>query len=69
MSAFLAGWKTRIFAGLVSLLGLVELLDPNIVSTALGLGDRGHAVTLLVIGVSTYVLRQITTGPAGSKGK
>lgn len=67
MSKFLAGWKTRIFSGLVFLYGLVELLDPNVITSAFGLGTRGHAVSILAIAVMTYILRQITTGPAGNQ--
>lgn len=63
MWEFLQGWKTRIFAASLLVLGLVDALDPSILSTALGLGDRGHAVVLVLAAVGTFILRQMTTTP------
>ena len=72
MSKFLAGWKTRIFSAVLFLYGLVgtinpKAIDPDTITTALGLEPRGHAVTIIVISLAVAYLRQITTGPAGSQ--
>lgn len=66
MSQFLAGWKTRIFSALVAVLGIVDMLDPELITTAVGLGPRGHAILLIAIAVCVWVLRQLTTTPPGT---
>lgn len=63
LASFLAGWRTRLFSVLVALLGVVEMVDPGLVTTAFGLDARGNALILIVIGVSSWILRQITSGP------
>lgn len=68
----LEGWKTRIWSVAMFLLGLVALLDPRIFSTALGLGDRGTAVIIVLFAVGTFILREMTKGPTAPmlpKGK
>lgn len=67
MMAVLIGWRTRIFSAAVALLGIVEMLDPGLITVAFGLGQRGNAILLIVIAVATFILRQITTTPPGKK--
>lgn len=64
MKAMLEGWKTRLLAFCVALLGIVEALDPALITTALGIGQRGNAILLICIAVAIFVLRQITSTPA-----
>lgn len=59
----LKGWRTRIYAGAIFLLGLLEVIDPHLLGAVLG--ERAHAVSLIAISVGIYVLRQITTTPPG----
>ena len=63
--AILKGWRTRILSGLVFTLGALELAAPDTLSTALGLGERGHAILFIVIALTTYGLRQITSTAPG----
>jgi len=67
MKYFLKGFRTRIFSVAVFVLGALELLSPDMLSTALGLGDRGHAIVFIAISVLIFVLRQLTTTPPGKK--
>lgn len=60
---FFDGWKVRIWSVVMLGLGLIELLDPRIFATALGLGDRGTAVVIVVFAIGTFALREITKGP------
>lgn len=60
---WLSGWKTRLLALATAALGLVELLDPMLVSQALGLNDQGRAVATIVIGATMLILREITSKP------
>lgn len=64
MRAILSGWKTRLLSLCVAVLGIVEALDPSLITTAFGLGARGNAVLLISIAVAIFILRQITTSPA-----
>ena len=64
MKAMLEGWKTRLLALSVALLGIAEALDPSLITAALGLGQRGNAILLISIAVAIFILRQITTSPA-----
>lgn len=59
----LDGWKTRLLALATAGLGLVELLDPSLVSEALGLDGQGKAAVTLGIGVAMLILREITSKP------
>ena len=59
----LDGWKTRLWSVVMFLLGLTALLDPRIFSTALGLGDRGTAVVIVIFAIGTFILREVTRGP------
>ena len=61
------GWKTRIFAALVGVLGLVTVLDPNMIVDIVGKENQGYV--FVGIAVATYVLRQFTTTPAGESEK
>lgn len=63
--AILKGWRTRILSALVMVLGMLEMFSPDILSTALGLGQRGHAVLFIVFSLTLFWLRQVTTTPAG----
>lgn len=61
------GWKTRIVAGATALLGLVGFLDPNILTVALDLDARGHAILLVSLGLTMWLLREVTDSPAGKR--
>ncbi len=61
--SWLKGWRTRIYAGAIFLLGLIEAVDPHLLGAVLG--ERAHAVSLIAISIGIYVLRQITTTPPG----
>ena len=63
----MTGWRTRIFSSAVAVLGVVEMLDPGLIASALWLGQRGNAVLLITIAIATFILRQITTTPPGKK--
>lgn len=41
------------------LLGIVDLLDPTILTTALGLDSRGKAVVIILLAVIGFMLRKI----------
>ena len=41
------------------LLGIVDLLDPTILTTALGLDARGKAVVIILIAVIGFLLRKL----------
>ena len=69
MNAILTGWKTRIVALATFLLGLATLLDPSLLTTALGLGARGNAVVFIGLSVAIFVLRQVTSTPPGNQPK
>jgi hypothetical protein len=64
MKALLEGWKTRLLSLCVAVLGIVEALDPSLITTAFGLGSRGNAILLITIAVAIFVLRQLTNSPA-----
>lgn len=64
MKAMFAGWKTRLLAFCVALLGVVEAVDPTLITSALGLNERGNSILLIAIAVAIFILRQITTTPA-----
>lgn len=61
---FLKGWRTRIFAFIVFAVGVVEVLDPFILSSFFGPDKQGLA--LVVISAVFYFLRQITDSPPGN---
>ena len=63
----MTGWRTRIFSSAVAVLGVIEMVDPGLITAALGLGQRGNAILLITIAVATFILRQITTTPPGKK--
>lgn len=63
--AILKGWRTRILSALVMVLGMLEMFSPDILSTALGLGQRGHAVLFIFFSVAIFWLRQVTTTQPG----
>ncbi len=67
MTDFLKGQRTRIFAGLVFLLGIFEMFTPNLISDAIGVGSQGRAIVTILIGVAIVLLRQITTTPPGKQ--
>jgi hypothetical protein len=54
------GWKTRILNATIILIGVVELVDPVLLSTALGYGPQGKAALIITIGVVGFILRQFT---------
>lgn len=64
MKAMLEGWKTRLLALCVAFLGIVEAVDPTLITSAFGLDQRGNAVLLIAIAVAIFILRQITSTPA-----
>jgi hypothetical protein len=64
MFSLLEGWKTRLLAIATFALGVVEIIDPALLTTALGFGPQGRAALFLVIGVLIFALRQWTKTPA-----
>jgi hypothetical protein len=62
---FLKGWRTHLLALATFLLGLASLMDPELLTTALGLDGKGHAIILISLAVFMFILRQLTTTPAG----
>ena len=54
------GWKTRILAAVTILYGVLELIDPALLSTALGYGPQGRAALVISLGVIGFILRQFT---------
>lgn len=60
MFSFLEGWKTRLLAVATFALGIVEIIDPALLTTALGFGQQGRAALFLGIGVAIFILRQVT---------
>jgi len=63
--SILKGWRTRMATGLVFVVGIMEMFSPDMLSTALGLGDRGHAIFYVAFSLVFYGLRQITTTAPG----
>jgi hypothetical protein len=61
----LKGWKTRALSGAVTVLGIAELFNPDLIADALGVGQQGRAITIIAVGVLIFILRQITDTPAG----
>ena len=57
------GWRTRFFAGLIVLVGVLELYAPGMWAALLPKEWQGIAT--IGIGVIIYLLRQITTTPPG----
>lgn len=62
---FLKGNRTRLFATIVGALGIVETYNPDIVRQLVPAEYQG--LTLCLIAVGIFVLRQITTTPPGAK--
>jgi len=60
MFTMLEGWKTRMLAFATFALGIIEIIDPALLTTALGFGQQGRAALFLVIGVAIFILRQVT---------
>ena len=58
------GWKTRTLAAATVLLGVLDLVDPSLLSTALGYDPQGRAALVITIGVAAFLLRQWTKTPA-----
>ena len=61
--SFFKGWRTRLFSVAVFALGLLQVLDPNMLFSVLPDAYKGWV--FIVIAVATYLLRQITTTPPG----
>ena len=66
-TSWFKGQRTRLFAFVVFVLGLLELFTPNLLSDAFGLDQQGRAVTTVGIGLAIFILRQITTTPPGDE--
>ena len=64
---FINGWKTRIFAVLVAVLGFVVVLDPTWIVDIVGKENQGYV--FVGIAIATALLRQFTTTPAGESEK
>jgi hypothetical protein len=62
---FLKGWRTRLLAIAVALLGMLELFTPHVWSTLLPKPWQG--LSTIAIAVAIYWLRQVTTTAAGKK--
>lgn len=61
------GFKTIAFAAMVAVMGILELIDPDVLSTAFGLGDQGRSIVIIGVGVVMAVLRAATSTPLGKK--
>lgn len=62
ISEALVGLKTKIFSVAVIALGVISQLDPYLVSSIVPPEYFGWV--LMGIGICTYLLRQVTKGPA-----
>ncbi len=62
---FLKGHRTRIFALVVGILGIVELYEKQVIESLVPADYQG--LVLMAIGVGIFVLRQMTTTPPGEK--
>ncbi|WP_068315819.1 hypothetical protein [Polycladidibacter hongkongensis] len=65
--SLLKGWRTRLAALSLFLLGLLEAVDPHLLVTLLG--EEARSGVLLFYAVAFYGLRQITSTPAGRSGE
>lgn len=57
----LKGQRTRLFATLIMILGVVETYAREVIP------DDWQGLILMLIGISVIILRQITTTPPGEK--
>ena len=64
---FLNGWKTRLWAGLLAILGIIVVLDPTWIIDIVGKENQGYV--FIAFAIITTVLRQFTTTPAGESDK
>lgn len=53
------GWKTKLFALVVGLLGAVEVMDPNLVASLFGESYRGYV--LIILGAVTALIKEAKT--------
>lgn len=65
--SILKGNRTLIFMAAGIAIGAIDLISPEILSSALGLGDQGRAIMLVVIPLLGFGLRLITDSPVGKK--
>lgn len=65
MNLKLKGWRTRIVASLVTLVGILELYDPGIWASLVKPEWRPYVT--IGLGVLIFLLRQYTTTPPGKK--
>lgn len=55
-------YREWLFYMATALLGIVDILDPTILSTALGLDTRGKAVIVVLLAVIGVMLRKLVGG-------
>lgn len=63
---FLRGWRTRIFAVAVFLLGVLDTVDPYMLAGLFG--AKYYGLVIMAIGLLSYLLREVTSTPPGSEG-
>ena len=60
---FLDGLKTRITGWIIVVMGVIEQMDEQLLSQALGLDSKGKAWLYLGLGVSVLLFREMTKKP------
>lgn len=63
MIAFLKGWRTRIWAIFLAVMGAVVAMDPNLIVQLVGKENQGWV--FIAIAAITAILREFSTTPAG----
>ena len=61
------GFRTYIFFAATVALGIVDIVDPTLLSTALNLDATGKSWVIIGLGVGGVILRKITNTPAGKQ--
>jgi len=66
--AFIDGWKTRIAGWLTVLMGVVEVIDKQLLSQALGLDAQGKAWLFVGLAAAIVLFREMAKKP-GALGR
>ena len=61
------GFKTVFFMVAAALVGIMDYIEPSILSDALGVGDQGRALIAILVPVGGFLLRMVTSSPMGKK--
>lgn len=65
--SLLKGSRTLLFMAASTAIGVLDLLSPDVLSDALGLGTQGRSILLIAIPLIGFGLRMITSSPVGKK--